>query len=155
MFKQLHSPPSALPQKQSQLSRLCSKREQNLQSRRCGSVGCDPFGGSYQISCISDIYITICNSSEIVVMQQHHDNYGWGHSSMRNCMDSRVAVLGRLRAMLEKQQLRQVCRIVCTFIYNHWALQIPNSPNCFGVLCFVLFFLRISLPPRRRSFGQT
>jgi hypothetical protein len=35
----------------------------------CVCVSNDPFTGSYQISCISDIYITIHNSRKITVMK--------------------------------------------------------------------------------------
>ena len=41
----------------------------------------------YQISCISDIYFMIHNSSKITVMkEQHNKSYGWGYHNLRNCI---------------------------------------------------------------------
>jgi hypothetical protein len=49
----------------------------------------DPFtGDKYQIFCISDIYITIHNSTKITVMKQQQNNFMVGdHQSMRSCIE--------------------------------------------------------------------
>lgn len=65
-------------------------------------VGSDPSTGvEYQISCISDIYNMILNSSKITVMKQEQNNLLLG-SSQHVGLCWRVAVLGRLRTRLLK-----------------------------------------------------
>ena len=46
--------------------------------------GLNPIGVVYQISCISDIYVMICNSSEITAAKVNF--MVGGHHNIRNCI---------------------------------------------------------------------
>jgi hypothetical protein len=50
----------------------------------------NPLESTYQISYMSDIYITIHNSSKIIAMKQQQNIIVGGHHNMKNCIKGKV-----------------------------------------------------------------